>query len=69
MKDTCSTPETCETHVKDKALALVELIHSPVAGLVYSLHKEELLLIPGNFMLLWDITEWSWELLATFLPK
>lgn len=69
MKDTCSRSEMYETHVKDRALALVELTHSPVAGLVYSLHKEELLLIPGNFMLLWDITEWSWELLATFFPK
>lgn len=49
-----------------KALALRELTHSPVGGLIHSIPKEELLLIPGNFMMLEDVPEWSWELSATF---
>lgn len=42
-----------------KALAPTELTHNLVGGLVQSLPKEELLLIPENFMMLGDMTEWS----------
>ena len=49
-----------------KALAPTELTHNLVGDLVHSLPKEELLLIPENFVMLGDMTEWSWELPATF---